>query len=190
MAAYRTTHRDEISAQQAAYRAAHREEISAKNDAYRAVHAGEIVARQAAYRAANRDKTAAYLAAKAEEIGRTRAAYRASHREELATKQAAWVKANPEAHRAHEALRRARKLGNSIGFPLPDLEAILAEFGMVCHICGLEIESRADLHFDHVISLAKEGPHSAENIRPSHASCNKHKGTKRLEDYHRNPVPG
>ena len=57
-----------------------------------------------------------------------------------------------------------------------DSAAILAEFGFVCHICSGVIESRDDLHMDHVIPLSKGGTHSAENIRPSHAFCNMSKG--------------
>jgi len=162
-AAYQASHREEITAQRAGYYKAHREEIAAHN----AAHCEERAAYQAAYYAAHREERAA-----------SNAAYNAVHREEKATYQAAYVKANPEKGATHKALRRARKLGNSIGLPLPDFEAILAEFGMVCHICGLEIITKADLHMDHVIPLAKGGPHSAGNIRPSHARCNRKKGSK------------
>lgn len=59
-----------------------------------------------------------------------------------------------------------------------DYAAILAEHGMTCHICTGEIESLTDLHFDHVIPLARGGEHSAANIRPSHAVCNLRKGAR------------
>jgi 5-methylcytosine-specific restriction endonuclease McrA len=61
-----------------------------------------------------------------------------------------------------------------------DREAILAEFGMVCHICGGVIESRADLEFDHVIPIARGGREAYDNIRPSHMVCNRRKGAKLL----------
>ena len=111
------------------------------------------------------------------------AAYWSAHPELARAQWDFYRTSHPEQNRAYSATRRARKLGNSIGFPKPDFKAILAEFGMVCHICGQKIESLDDLHFDHVISLAKEGPHSAENLRPSHALCNMRKGSKSLEDY-------
>ena len=151
------------AAYQAAYQASHREEIAAQRAGYYKAHREEITAQNAAHR---------------EERAASNAAYNAAHREEKAAYQAAYVKANPEKGATHKALRRARKLGNSIGLPLPDFEAILAEFGMVCHICGLEIITKADLHMDHVIPLAKGGPHSSGNIRPSHARCNRQKGSK------------
>lgn len=59
-----------------------------------------------------------------------------------------------------------------------DYAAILAEFGMHCHICDTPIPTFADLHFDHVVPLALGGPHHADNIRPSHARCNLQKGAR------------
>ena len=85
-----------------------------------------------------------------------------------------WRKRNPEkwALRNRENQRRRR------GEKPVDYAAILAEHGMHCHICDTAIESLAELHFDHVIPLAKGGLHVAENIRPSHALCNMRKGVK------------
>lgn len=64
-----------------------------------------------------------------------------------------------------------------------DREAILTEFGMICHLCGGEIESRDDLHFDHVIPVSRGGREAYDNIRPSHAWCNMQKGSKLLSEY-------
>lgn len=61
-----------------------------------------------------------------------------------------------------------------------DYAAILADHGMVCHICGGAIDSLDDLHFDHVIPLVKGGAHSQDNVRPSHALCNMRKSDKIL----------
>ena len=80
----------------------------------------------------------------------------------------------------HEMRRYALKCGSQVG-PV-DYEAILAEFGMVCHICGGEIETRATLNFDHVIPLTRGGPHVQENIRPSHKRCNVRKGNKLMSE--------
>ena len=186
-AAYRKTHREEVAVSQADYREAHREERVAKQAAYRKAHHEEIIAKNAVYRASHREASTAsqgaYRTAHRVEIAATNAAYYAAHREENASWHAADAKAYPEKGRARASLRHARKLGNSIGLPKPDYRAILAEFGMVCHICSEDILTKADLHFDHVIPLAKEGPHSAENIRPSHALCNLRKGSKIPESY-------
>lgn len=91
---------------------------------------------------------------------------------------ATWYRRNK--HKAKEAWhrRRARKLGATVG--KVSLKAILAEHGMVCHICGGDIPDRSSLHFDHVIPLSKGGRHAADNIRPAHAFCNLSKGDKIL----------
>jgi 5-methylcytosine-specific restriction endonuclease McrA len=78
--------------------------------------------------------------------------------------------------RERERLARRRRI-ISDAEPV-DYAAILAEFGMVCHLCCRAIEARSDLDFDHVIPLARGGEHSYDNIRPSHSTCNRRKGAK------------
>jgi len=82
---------------------------------------------------------------------------------------------------AHEMKRYALKLGSQA--ERVDYEAILAEFGMGCHICGGAIRKRADLHMDHVLALSRGGSHTYGNIRPSHRWCNQQKCAKLLADY-------
>lgn len=48
--------------------------------------------------------------------------------------------------------------------------AVLERDGYVCGICGDAIEG--DLHIDHVVPLARGGPHDLENLQPAHARCN------------------
>lgn len=72
--------------------------------------------------------------------------------------------------------RKARKAGLVV--TKADYSQILAEHGMVCHLCGGNIETMRDLHFDHVIPLAAGGAHAPHNIRPSHRVCNQRKGAK------------
>jgi 5-methylcytosine-specific restriction endonuclease McrA len=83
-------------------------------------------------------------------------------------------------HVAKEAWHRRRALKRANGYERVDLEALLAEHGMFCHICTTPIATRKDLHFDHVIPLSKGGPHTAANLRPAHAKCNLSKGSKIL----------
>ena len=151
---YVESHAEEFAAYQKAYRAAHSEALSAYNAEFYSANADLIKARSSAYRAANPER--------AREVTR------------------AWQDAHPERvleiSRQQHGRRRARIAGAVV--TQADYSAILAEHGMVCHICGLEIPTRADLHFDHVIPLARGGAHSPENIRPSHASCNMRKGAR------------
>lgn len=84
---------------------------------------------------------------------------------------------------AHQMKRYALLCGTEVE-PV-DYGAILAEFGMVCHLCGGEIESRHDLNMDHVIPLGggHNGTHTYGNIRPSHRWCNQCKQTMLVADY-------
>jgi 5-methylcytosine-specific restriction endonuclease McrA len=86
-----------------------------------------------------------------------------------------WARAN-KPHRT----RRARKKANSTGAAVRhvDYEAILRAWDRVCHICRELVPFGAKVHFDHVIPLAKGGPHTPENIRPAHAVCNLRKQDK------------
>lgn len=125
-------------------------------------------------------KAAAYRAADPEVEAAKRAAYYAAHRAEWREHGRRWRELNPERasliSRNGKGRRRARELGGSV--TKADLSAILAEYGMHCHICDSDIESRADLHFDHVVPLARGGAHSPENLRPAHAKCNQSKGAR------------
>jgi hypothetical protein len=80
----------------------------------------------------------------------------------------------------HEMKRYALKCGSQVG-PV-DYEAILAEHGMVCHICGAGIPARRDLNYDHVIPLTRGGAHVQENILPAHKFCNQSKGNKLMSE--------
>jgi len=141
-----------------------------------------IKARSAAYRAANpeasRAAVAAWGLANPERKRAGNKAYRAANMATITPRRAAYSKANLDKARAAFARRKARKLGCKVS--KADYAAILAEYGMRCHICSGVIESQDDLEMDHVIPLSKGGPHSAENIRPSHSSCNRSKGARLL----------
>ncbi|MFE3449625.1 HNH endonuclease [Nonomuraea sp. NPDC059194] len=92
----------------------------------------------------------------------------------------AWTAANPERwallRRQHSKLRKLRKKNQSVG--VVSYAAILERDGMVCHICAETIPTLDDLHFDHVVPLARGGEHSMANIRPAHAACNLWKSDK------------
>lgn len=134
------------------------------------------------------EESNAYYRANREEISERRRVQRSARiaaetpaeREARLIKRRARYRAKPEHYRAKATdyvhSRIARQRGGVV--TSVDFKALLAEHGMVCHICGLPIESRADMHFDHVIPLSRGGAHSAENIRPAHAFCNLSKGAK------------
>ena len=72
--------------------------------------------------------------------------------------------------------RRARKTASQVG--LVDLKAVLKRDGRQCFICKGEILLFDKIHFDHWIPLSKGGPHTMENLHPTHDRCNMKKGAK------------
>lgn len=89
---------------------------------------------------------------------------------------------NPEAFKAiafrARNTRRARQLGSEKE-PV-DYWRITQRDRMVCHICKTPVRSKSELEFDHVIPLAKGGPHVETNIAVSHRRCNRQKAAKVL----------
>lgn len=64
-----------------------------------------------------------------------------------------------------------------------DYAAVLAQYGMVCYLCGNQITKGPGVHsenltFDHVIPLSRGGSHLFQNIRPAHVKCNVLKGNE------------
>jgi 5-methylcytosine-specific restriction endonuclease McrA len=151
------------------YRAANAAKIKARRQAWNKVNAVKIAAQTKTYREANSDAIKAW-----------RAADYVANTEQIKASAKAWKRAHPvrvnELSRENIGRRRARKNGAIV--TKADYAVILAKHGMKCHICGGDILTRADLHFDHVIALANGGVHSPENILPSHAFCNLSKGVR------------
>jgi 5-methylcytosine-specific restriction endonuclease McrA len=153
------------------YRAANLESVKATQAAWYVEHRDEHAARCARWRGTNRLRHR-QLARQAYE--RNRPAYIA--------RAAAWNAAHPEQRRERTRRRRARLAAVTV--ERVDYAAILAEHGPVCHICDGLIEPD-DLHFDHVIPIARGGAHVAGNVRPSHARCNLVKGTRLMAELRR-----
>lgn len=80
---------------------------------------------------------------------------------------------------ANAAYMRAKAAGKEA--ERVDYAAILRTHGLTCSGCGKPIikgigVKEGCLTFDHLIPLAKGGSHTAQNIRPTHAECNRRKG--------------
>lgn len=107
-------------------------------------------------------------------------------REKMLARHREWSRANPENGRKNAAVRRARELAATVGEV--DYAAIIERDGMVCHLCRTGIEALDELHFDHVVPLARGGEHSMANIRPAHATCNLRKKDKLVSELDWLPV--
>lgn len=84
-------------------------------------------------------------------------------------------RANLIRYREAAARRRARE--RAARTETLDYRAIWDRDNGICHICHQPVD-RADLHYDHVIPLSKGGPHTYENIKVSHSTCNLRKSAK------------
>lgn len=81
---------------------------------------------------------------------------------------------NPQAHRNHQAARRARL--RAVRSERVDAAIVLIRDSGICGICGLAVGP--DWHLDHVIALVNGGEHSYANVQVSHPSCNSRKGVR------------
>jgi len=139
-------------------------------------------ARYEVYRESENERSRRYNAANRERIAENNRRWREANPERRAELAREWVAANPlRARELWQAkhVRRKRQMRETAVGPV-SFERIIDRDGMTCHICGEPIETLDDLHFDHVIPLARGGPHVEENIRPAHAKCNLRKSDKLL----------
>lgn len=151
-------------------------------------------ARSAAYRrwyVTHQEHLAVYRAAHAEErLGycrvsrdRHRETIQAVYRERYAAnpiqyreKTRRWQRANPDKVRQQLQRRKALKLLNSVE-PV-SYDEILLRDRWICGLCAKKVESRKELHFDHITPLSKQGAHADWNVQVSHKLCNLRKGNK------------
>lgn len=99
---------------------------------------------------------------------RWREANKDKHRESVQL----WYESNPDKKAEYQRQRRARKQ-NALHIPFTDAElaARLSMFENECVYCGGPFEE-----IDHLIPLARGGPHCLSNLRPACHPCNLSKG--------------
>lgn len=85
---------------------------------------------------------------------------------------------NPDAGRLMSAKRHALKMGSESGVTIAEIRAIKKAYGNMCAYCG-----RPAATVDHVIPLARGGPHIASNLVPACGSCNSQKGNRTPEEW-------
>jgi HNH endonuclease len=85
-----------------------------------------------------------------------------------------WEQEHPEQTRAIKSARRARKRGAFT--ENVDFRVVFERDAGICGICALPVDLD-DCDFDHIIPLGP-GDHSYENVRVTHASCNRAKSAQ------------
>lgn len=145
----------------------------------------EVRLKQAAeYRAAHPGLNKAYRQANLKRF----AEYRERRRDEMRAYQKAYRKAHPEKARASWQLRRARKMGATIGDKklITKWEKAWRSKPFVnCYWCRGRFPAKK-CHADHIIALDKKGQHTVENLCISCQPCNNKKNTKSLETWNAN----
>jgi 5-methylcytosine-specific restriction endonuclease McrA len=105
-----------------------------------------------------------------------------------------WQLRNPEAKRVYRAVtpelqraqgqrqnarRRARLAGVPSTLTAKEWKTILAAAGHACIYCRHD----GDLSMDHLIPIARGGPHTAENVAPACLPCNLSKHAQTEEEF-------
>lgn len=176
---------------------------SSKRDEYRA----SVRARHAENPEPRRARNRAWRLANPEKVGASRrkhvhtAASRARHREsnrrwrvENPGYFASWYEANKDDQRekarvwrsnnkdmiaAQWARRRLRMRGFNAEIAVIDRRAVWNRDGGICGLCAEPVAFDA-MHLDHIKPVAKGGPHTFDNLQPTHPRCNHRKKDREL----------
>lgn len=100
--------------------------------------------------------------------------WKRANREKARASYHRWAKAHPDRARLRVAERKARlAAATTVDFTEDQLTQRMSMFGFRCWMCGGDYD-----HNDHVIAIARGGPHCLANLRPACESCNCSKGAK------------
>jgi 5-methylcytosine-specific restriction endonuclease McrA len=129
-----------------------------------------IAAYQRTYYRANRERV----------IARVRARYEADPEPQRAW-QRAYQRRRPDVSANTKHRRRALLRGATAGSV--DARAVFLRDGGVCYLCGQPVDPTASNRMerpslDHVVPLARGGPHTLDNVRLAHYGCNLRKGVR------------
>ena len=115
----------------------------------------------------------------------TRLQYSREYKKKHPNQRKEWRKKNIKRTREQgvlEASRRRARIRNN-AYEKYTISDVLARYGDNCYLCGLKIDLSASrkvgvkgwekgLHIEHVVDIAKGGPDTLHNVRPSHGICN------------------
>ena len=127
------------------------------------------------HREEHRNRDRAWRTTSSEESKAKRRAWYAIHRESEAARAARYNKTHREICNANHHRRRAREREAPSTATAEQAKAIKAVYRGKCAYCGCR---PVKLTIDHVISLAKGGTHTPENLVPACGSCNSKKGDR------------
>jgi 5-methylcytosine-specific restriction endonuclease McrA len=170
--AYADAHRDELKAYRAAYYAAHKQEHNTYSSRWYRANRQKAQANDAARYRRNRQNVLAHL----------REVYQANPRA-VKARVAAWRRANPDQYRAQVHTRRARKAaaGGKLSADIVARLFVLQRGRCAC--CGKRLGKK--FHLDHIVSLARGGSNTDDNVQLLTQRCNNQKHAKDPIDFMR-----
>lgn len=105
------------------------------------------------------------------------AEWNAAHPDRIAEYQRCYMERNLPKFADKNQRRRAKVRASEV--EKIDRLAIYDRDGGLCHICGKRVSARS-FTLDHLVPIARGGPHIATNVRVAHKSCNSRRGADRL----------
>lgn len=170
---YYQANKEKVLASNALYRKANRAEILEKKAQWRKLHWPLLLAKRKEYYQKNKARTL--------ESNRK---YRELHKERIDAWQKDYAKANPDVGARTQAKRQRAKLDTLSYAPAIKrwMTDIKSKPFVRCHWCGTKIKGR-QVHFDHIVPLAKGGTHSIGNLCASCPECNHTKSARLIADW-------
>jgi 5-methylcytosine-specific restriction endonuclease McrA len=174
-AAWKKANPEKVRAQAAAYYRANVERVRASSAERERKNRERRRAQKAAYYLANRER----MLTRSREWGR-------QNRDRTAAISRAWRAANPEAARAVDVRRAARKHGADCE-PYDRLEIFIRD-GWTCQLCLSPISTAPfpdplSATIDHTIPLIDGGADAPDNVCAAHLVCNQRKNAMTLDEY-------
>lgn len=173
---------------------AHAERICAANRERYALHADARRAYAREYQRANKTRRAAYRAGRravdTEQRRKSRAADPTKHRAALYRRY--WADPIAARQRMKEWRQRNHARWQTLRFKaaakrraamlhpaseVVDRHAVIARDQSRCHVCGAVVPP-TEITLDHLIPLARGGPHAAWNVAVAHRGCNSSRGVR------------
>lgn len=181
---YEQLNKDRIRERKKAYYLKNKDRIRQRDQVFRVNNAEWIKERARRSKAKNKATLIAYNKRynleNRERNRKSRRAWYIKNADRILIRQREYYRKNKDKYYAKTARRRARRIAATIG----DIAALneiyrraKSKQAIACHYCKRDIP-RGQRHVDHLVPLAKGGPHSAENLVIACQRCNLCKGTK------------
>lgn len=176
---YYRRNRIELIEQMKEYAARRPEVNRAAHARYRASSKGKETKRAWGLRRKPEERREEYLGNRETILRRSRQ-WRADHPGATWLQVQSWAARNPEAYKASELNRRARRAGATKRLDAGAVSALLVKQSHGCAYCR---QALVKFHVDHILPLSRGGEHVIENLALACPACNLRKNSKTAEEF-------